>query len=64
MKIPNKWHLPAHYLKLFVKWGLLGILMGAWGGLLGAGMARIPLACFEKAMTAFYNKYNKTEERT
>ena len=31
------------------------------GGLLGAGMARVPMECFEKAMTAFYKKYNKTE---
>ncbi len=27
------------------------------GGLLGAGMARIPMECFEKALTAFANKY-------
>lgn len=43
---------------------LHGGIFNKEGGLLGAGMARIPLACFEKAMTAFYNKYNKTEERT
>ena len=27
------------------------------GGLLGAGMARIPMECFEKAVAAFYEKY-------
>lgn len=27
------------------------------GGLIGAGMARIPMECFEKAMTAFAQKY-------
>ena len=27
------------------------------GGLLGAGMARIPMECFEKALTAFAEKY-------
>ena len=27
------------------------------GGLLGAGMARIPMECFEKAMAAFAEKY-------
>ena len=29
------------------------------GGLLGAGAARIPLECFEKAMAAFVKKYGK-----
>lgn len=29
------------------------------GGLLGAGMARIPLECFQKAMAAFDEKYKK-----
>ena len=29
------------------------------GGLLGAGAARIPLECFQKAMTAFVKKYGK-----
>ena len=33
----QKFRLPAHYIKLFFKWGILGILMGALGGLLGAG---------------------------
>ena len=27
------------------------------GGLIGAGMARIPMECFEKAMAAFVKKY-------
>ena len=29
------------------------------GGLIGAGMARIPMECFEKAMAAFVAKYEK-----
>ena len=33
----DKLRHPAHYTKLFFKWSLLGILMGALGGLLGAG---------------------------
>ena len=33
----DKMHHPETYLKLFVKWLLLGLLMGAIGGLLGAG---------------------------
>ena len=33
----EKLHHPETYLKLFVKWTLLGLLMGAIGGLLGAG---------------------------
>ena len=27
------------------------------GGLIGAGMARVPMECFEKAMRAFAKKY-------
>lgn len=30
-------HHPEDYVKMFVKWGLLGALMGLLGGLLGAG---------------------------
>lgn len=30
-------HHPERYIKMFVKWALLGLLMGALGGLLGAG---------------------------
>lgn len=33
----EKLHHPEDYLKMFLKWGLLGALMGAIGGLLGAG---------------------------
>ena len=33
----QKFRLPVHYIKLFFKWGILGILMGCLGGLLGAG---------------------------
>ena len=29
------------------------------GGLIGAGMARIPMECFEKAMAAFVEKYSE-----
>ena len=32
----DKLHHPEQYIKTFLKWGLLGILMGAVGGLLGA----------------------------
>jgi H+/Cl- antiporter ClcA len=37
MTLRSKLTLPAHYIKLFFKWGLLGILIGVLGGLLGAG---------------------------
>ena len=33
----DKIHHPATYVKLFIKWTFLGLLMGAIGGLLGAG---------------------------
>ena len=33
----DKIHHPERYLKTFLKWGILGLLMGAIGGLLGAG---------------------------
>ena len=33
----EKMHHPEDYVKTFLKWGLLGVLMGAIGGLLGAG---------------------------
>ena len=32
----DKIHHPEHYIRTFVKWGLLGALMGVIGGLLGA----------------------------
>ena len=33
----NKLHHPEYYIKTFLKWVLLGLLMGGIGGLLGAG---------------------------
>ena len=43
--------------------GITPILHGGMfnkdGGLLGAGAARIPMECFEKAMTAFVEKYGE-----
>ena len=33
----EKLHHPEKYVKMFLKWGLLGILMGVIGGLVGAG---------------------------
>ena len=36
MRFLEKLHHPETYIKLFLKWGLLGILMGILGGLLGA----------------------------
>ena len=33
----EKLHHPEYYVKTFLKWGLLGLLVGAIGGLLGAG---------------------------
>ena len=33
----DKIHHPERYIKTFLKWGILGLLMGAIGGLLGAG---------------------------
>ena len=29
------------------------------GGLIGAGSARVPMLCFEKAIKAFRDKYGK-----
>lgn len=37
MVIPEKLSKPKAYLITFLKWGLFGLLMGALGGLLGAG---------------------------
>ena len=37
MALLEKLHHPESYVKLFLKWGLLGLLMGAIGGLMGAG---------------------------
>ena len=33
----EKLHHPEHSIKTFLKWGLLGLLMGGLGGLIGAG---------------------------
>jgi len=33
----DKLHHPEHYIKAFLKWGILGVLVGCIGGLLGAG---------------------------
>lgn len=33
----DKIHHPEQFVKTFLKWGLLGLIMGALGGLLGAG---------------------------
>ena len=33
----EKLHHPEKYVRIFLKWGLLGILMGVLGGLIGAG---------------------------
>ena len=44
-----------------LKTGISPIIHGGMfnkeGGLIGAGMARIPMECFEKAMAAFVEKY-------
>ena len=37
----EKLHHPETYIKLFVKWTLLGLLMGVIGGLLGAGFHHV-----------------------
>ena len=36
MTLLSKISKPKEYLIIFLKWGLFGLLMGAWGGLLGA----------------------------
>ena len=36
MVLTGKLSTAKQYLITFVKWGLFGLLMGAWGGLLGA----------------------------
>ena len=37
----EKLHHPEDYLKMFLKWGFLGALMGFIGGLLGAGFHHV-----------------------
>ena len=36
-----KIHHPEYYIKTFLKWGLLGLIMGGIGGLLGAGFHHV-----------------------
>ena len=36
MTVPRKLSTPMSYIITFLKWGLFGLLMGVWGGLLGA----------------------------
>ena len=46
---------------LVLKTGVLPAIHGGMfnyqGGLIGAGMARVPMECFQKAMKAFAAKY-------
>jgi len=48
-------------IRLVLKSGILPIIHGGMfnheGGLIGAGMARVPMKCFEKAMKSFAIKY-------
>ena len=37
----EKLHHPEHYIKTFLKWTLLGLLMGGLGGLIGAGFHHV-----------------------
>lgn len=50
-------------MRLVLKTGVLPAIHGGMfhynGGLIGAGMARVPMECFQKAMKAFAAKYNK-----
>ena len=50
-------------IRLVLKTGICPAIHGGMfnyeGGLIGAGMARVPMACFEKAMKAFAAKYKK-----
>ena len=36
MAVSSKLSTPKAYIITFLKWGLFGLLMGVWGGLLGA----------------------------
>lgn len=42
--------------------GIHGGMIAKDGGLLGAGMARIPMACFEKALAAYVKEYGIPED--
>ena len=48
-------------IRLVLKTGVLPVLHGGMfhknGGLIGAGMAQVPMACFQKAMKAFAARY-------
>jgi len=50
-------------MRLVLKTGICPILHGGnfnkKGGLIGAGTARVPMECFEKAMRAYDAKYGK-----
>lgn len=55
--------LPAGIdIRLVLKTGISPVIHGGMftreGGLMGAGMARVPMACFESAMRAFASEYN------
>ena len=48
-------------IRLVLKTGICPVIHGGMfnyeGGLIGAGMARVPVECFEKAMKAFAKEY-------
>jgi hypothetical protein len=50
-------------IRLVLKTGISPVIHGGMfnktGGLIGAGMARVPMECFEKAMKAFAVKYRE-----
>ena len=50
-------------IRLVLKTGVLPAIHGGMfnheGGLIGAGMARVPMECFQKAMKAFAAKYSE-----
>ena len=54
--------LPVGFdIRLVLKTGICPTIHGGMfnkeGGLIGAGMARVPMECFEKAMKAFAEEY-------
>lgn len=57
-------YLPAGIdIRLVLKTGIAPAIHGGMfshdGGLIGAGMARVPMECFKKAMVAYADKYRK-----
>ena len=40
MRFLEHFHHPEKYLRIFLKWGILGLIMGVLGGLLGAAFSR------------------------